>query len=588
MSSPVATTSRRSAAAARDDDPGDLPRGADLVQGPGQLPVQLDDVQRQRGQCGRPQPSADVLDRDRDAGPAQPDQGVDDGRRRPQQDRLAHLHDQPVGAQAGCGDRFEKGVRGALPGQLGAVEVDGELHVVTHRPPVRSVGERVAGRLAVVGLAAPAGRELEPDPAAGDEVDDRLVVRAVRIGGAVEPDPVPAAVLGQVERGVGAFQQPLPGPARGQFRHPGRGGRPSGQPGPQPVHQFLRTRPRTGEDHDELVPADPGQLPGGAEVPPGLADPDEHPVAGGVPEAVVELLEVVQVQHRHAQRRPLAGGRRESRVQHPVEAAPVQQPGQRVQLGPVSQPHQPADGQCHRHRRRQRHRLPAAGDTRCAEGDRRGTDHEQQLQGRADPGERHAGDRDEHPQRADAERGPGAGQRHPGGDQQRAGRDQRVQRARPDPAARQEQQDPDQQPAARDGEQRVRTGQRAVGGAREQARGAAGDVQQRGRGGRDPPGDDRGPAQQRCRDRTTHRTTRRAVHRAADGPTDRRGGAGRAHAVRLSQADRVVGDGHPMSSRSGAPPAPETRTVVRGTLGVTEGRPAPWTAAPPGAPDSPT
>ncbi len=90
--------------------------------------------------------------------------------------------------------------------------------------------------------------------------------------------------------------------------------------------------------HDQLVAAEPGR-----EVPaPELGtdpvrDLDEDGVALGVPERVVDLLEVVdvEVQQRHERPGPGRPGQREVEVVQEVGA--VGQPGQRVVQGPVHQ-----------------------------------------------------------------------------------------------------------------------------------------------------------------------------------------------------------------------------------------------------------
>ena len=71
--------------------------------------------------------------------------------------------------------------------------------------------------------------------------------------------------------------------------------------------------------------------------PPLPAQLGEHPISGGVPGTVVDLLEAVEVEHRDRQRRAravgdrtLAGGERE-------EAAAVEQPGERVGVGALAQ-----------------------------------------------------------------------------------------------------------------------------------------------------------------------------------------------------------------------------------------------------------
>src|SRR5918994_1940874 len=58
-----------------------------------------------------------------------------------------------------------------------------------------------------------------------------------------------------------------------------------------------------------------------------------QPVAGLVPAVVVELLEAVEVEHRHADRARVAGGARELARKLLVPGTPVRQPGQVVRAG---------------------------------------------------------------------------------------------------------------------------------------------------------------------------------------------------------------------------------------------------------------
>ena len=88
-----------------------------------------------------------------------------------------------------------------------------------------------------------------------------------------------------------------------------------------------------GQQPGELVAAEPGDqvVPGEGGEP--LGDADQHLVAGGVPVPVVDLLEVVEVEHHGDQR--LAGGVGEQGGGQPVEGAAVGQPGERVVAGGV-------------------------------------------------------------------------------------------------------------------------------------------------------------------------------------------------------------------------------------------------------------
>jgi hypothetical protein len=89
-----------------------------------------------------------------------------------------------------------------------------------------------------------------------------------------------------------------------------------------------------GQQDAELVAAEPGRDVGGAQVvAQALGDSGQERVADGVPEAVVDGLEVVEVDHGQAQR--LTRG--QQLVGRLLEQGPVGQPGERVVGGPVGE-----------------------------------------------------------------------------------------------------------------------------------------------------------------------------------------------------------------------------------------------------------
>ena len=97
--------------------------------------------------------------------------------------------------------------------------------------------------------------------------------------------------------------------------------------------ELLRGRPRRGRraEHGELVAAEAGdrvaRADRGAQP---VGDGDEQPVAGGVAEAVVDHLEVVEVEEQHRDALVVELGVGE-RAPEPVdEEQPVRQPGERV------------------------------------------------------------------------------------------------------------------------------------------------------------------------------------------------------------------------------------------------------------------
>ena len=69
--------------------------------------------------------------------------------------------------------------------------------------------------------------------------------------------------------------------------------------------------------------------------PPG--DLDEDPVAGAVPERVVDRLEVVEVEEEHRDARPAAAPAGEGPLDVVAEEDPVREPGQRVVEGVVEE-----------------------------------------------------------------------------------------------------------------------------------------------------------------------------------------------------------------------------------------------------------
>ena len=90
-----------------------------------------------------------------------------------------------------------------------------------------------------------------------------------------------------------------------------------------------------GEEHGELVAAEPERL---AALPQARGDLAEHEVADRMAEAVVDALEVVDVDEAEGERRALVLGRRELALQPLVEAAVVAEPRERVGQG---EPHRP-------------------------------------------------------------------------------------------------------------------------------------------------------------------------------------------------------------------------------------------------------
>src|SRR5690606_32301227 len=86
-----------------------------------------------------------------------------------------------------------------------------------------------------------------------------------------------------------------------------------------------------GQQQHELVAGPAEGVVGGAQLArQRLGDRDERGVAGGVPEAVVDLLEVVEVDHHQVERVPVALGARQLGLQPALEALAVAQSRQPV------------------------------------------------------------------------------------------------------------------------------------------------------------------------------------------------------------------------------------------------------------------
>ena len=100
----------------------------------------------------------------------------------------------------------------------------------------------------------------------------------------------------------------------------------------EPLHQRRRVH-RTAllQEDRELVAAESRHRVGhpGARAEP-LGRGDEQPVAHLVAQAVVHLLEVVEVEEQHRQRVPVAAGERQRMADPVAEERPVGEPGERV------------------------------------------------------------------------------------------------------------------------------------------------------------------------------------------------------------------------------------------------------------------
>src|SRR5262249_26311203 len=88
-----------------------------------------------------------------------------------------------------------------------------------------------------------------------------------------------------------------------------------------------------GEDQDELLAAEPGGGSGGQILFQQVGDGDQHPVASVVGQRVVDLFEMVQVDHGDGERGAGRGGLVDQGGQVLVDVTPVAQAGERVTAG---------------------------------------------------------------------------------------------------------------------------------------------------------------------------------------------------------------------------------------------------------------
>ena len=256
--------------------------------------------------------------------------------------------------------------------QRGHVPARPVQHVVVERAdqagPLGRGDERLRRHRAALPVGPP-GQGLHGDGAGVAEPHDRLVrhvdlapvqrlgqpgrqagvVEQRDQGGVVVDHDAAAAALGRVHRGVGPAQQQLCRRGRAvPVRHDQPDAGPygpdlpvererRGQRGAYPVGHHGRLQVALHE-HGELVAAQPGHRVGRRRAgPQPVAHLPEQRVAGGVPERVVDHLELVQVDEQQAERAALVpvhvGG-----VREPVaEQGPVGQAGERVVEGLVGQ-----------------------------------------------------------------------------------------------------------------------------------------------------------------------------------------------------------------------------------------------------------
>ena len=201
--------------------------------------------------------------------------------------------------------------------------------------------------------------EVQHEVAALDRLAQRLLdAEAVRGRDqqlrVVDAEAVAAQFLGAEQRGVCSAQQrrriaPVLGEGRRAAAHADReltaidDDRPleeADQAARAPLD--LVDRARVGEDQRELVAAqsrDEARF--AAHLPQSFADAHQHTVAELVAEAVVDRLEVVEIEEQHRELSATAGGRHDHLVQPREELTAVRQVRQRIVLGEVPQLHRP-------------------------------------------------------------------------------------------------------------------------------------------------------------------------------------------------------------------------------------------------------
>ena len=312
------------------------------------------------------------------------------------QDALGHLQDQRRRGQAALlqGPGHVVDHLGGLELAAGQVDVEGQRplprraaalplgglpaglaqHPGAQRPDQPAglgQGDELGRRDQPPDRVVPAGQGLGPDDLARAEVEGRLVVeeQLPRLQGppqvALELHPLDqlgvhlgvvalvaalAGRLGPVHGQVGVAQQ-LVG-AVDVAVHPGDAhAAPDvqlapvdlerlAQPFQHPVGHLDDVDVVAGvlDQHGELVAAEPGHGVAGPHAGvQALGHLDEQPVPGGVAEAVVDLLEAVQVEEQHRHRGRLALGPLEGVVDPVLEQGPVGQRGQRVVEGLVDE-----------------------------------------------------------------------------------------------------------------------------------------------------------------------------------------------------------------------------------------------------------
>ena len=172
--------------------------------------------------------------------------------------------------------------------------------------------------------------------------------RALRVLLVEEDDPVLAARLRGHHRRLGAGDElARVGGVLGALRDPDRDRDSAGEAELDPIEALGepgRERDRTlltaaRDDHGELLTADPAddiaRADARAEV---VGEIRQHVVADRVPEDVVDLLEVVDVDHHDCDVRVLCRGQRQLAAEALVEIAVVVEAGERVGLGLALEP----------------------------------------------------------------------------------------------------------------------------------------------------------------------------------------------------------------------------------------------------------
>ena len=256
--------------------------------------------------------------------------------------RAEHLRRRPVGRGQLALECDRQQVRALADEDAAVVVVDQQPQLVRDRHP------DLADVVRAVELAGERLEHLQVRDRADVLAAGVTARRALRVLLVEEDDLVLAARLRGHHRRLGAGDElARVGGVLGALRDPDRDRDPAGEAELDPVEALGepgRERDRAllaaaGDDHGELLAADPAddvaRADARAEV---VGELRQHVVADGVAEDVVDLLEVVDVDHHDRDVRVLGRGQRQLAAEALVEVAVVVEAGERVGLGLALEP----------------------------------------------------------------------------------------------------------------------------------------------------------------------------------------------------------------------------------------------------------